>query len=124
MKYLDYFLFKIYNTYSRVYKMAPKILRDPPFMSSVITAAYCSALLVSLAIRLNFLGKSTGFYLKFFSIFLILLICTILSLYLERRAKKVYHRFINESKKQKIVGAVCVNTVIVLIIALFVTMVN
>ena len=124
MKFTDYFLFKIYKTYRRFYELAPGVLREPPFMASVITAVYCSAFLISLAIRLNIWTKNAGFYVHFFLVFLSLLIYTTLCLYFEKRAKKAYYRFINESRSQKILGALFVNTGIGLIIVLFVTSVN
>jgi hypothetical protein len=77
-------------------------------------------LIVSVVLQLNIWNKNLGFYLQFISIFLALLVYTLLAFYFQKRAKIAYYRFINESKKQRIIGSLCVNGIILIIVTFFV----
>jgi hypothetical protein len=125
MKWVDYFLFKIYKTYRRFHKWAPWLVYNgPAWQASAITAMYSLLLILSIVLILNTWNENRGFYFHFISACLVLLAWVGLTFYFETRAKIAYYRFINESARQRVLGSVCVNAVIIMIIVFFIATVT
>jgi hypothetical protein len=101
MKYIDYFVFKIYKSYLLLNKIAPWLLTSgPKSQAALVAAIYPSLLLFSLSAYLNVWNVKTSGTWHFVTVLLLLLAYAFISFYFESRIKKIYPRYIIETKKE------------------------
>jgi hypothetical protein len=92
----------------------------PVSQASAIAAMYSLLLFLAIVLKLNIWNADRGFNSQFISAFLTLLAWAGLNIYFQGRPKTAYYRFINESKRQRILGAMGVNIVVIIIVWFFV----
>src|SRR5688572_1081959 len=117
MKYIDYYVYKIYKTYRWLHKVAPGLVWDGPLpQAAMIAAMYPSLLLFSISLYLGIWRTDELMVWQFVWLFFNVLIYVFFGLYLKSRITKAYARYHKETRNQSIRGALLVNIIIILCI--------
>lgn len=74
MKYIDYYIFSIYNTYKKLHRRAPRMIYgEPEFNAASVAALYPVLLIFSASLLFNVWGSLDLMVYQFFTVFIILL---------------------------------------------------